>query len=53
LKDIFNEENPGADESFVPQFINYTTPVIPELAPDEECKVKGSGRCNKEDLKGK
>src|SRR6187551_737101 len=40
VKDIFNEENPGTDGSFVPQFINYTAPVSPELAPDEECKVK-------------
>ena len=24
----------------VPSFINYTTPVIPELAPEEESKVK-------------
>ena len=40
VEDIFNEENLIADETIVPQFINYTTPVIPELAPDEEVKVK-------------
>src|SRR4030095_2789303 len=40
VEHIFNEENSIADESVVPQFINYTTPIIPELAPDEEVKVK-------------
>src|SRR6187200_2912884 len=40
VENIFNQEDPGADESLVPQFINYTTPIIPELAPDEEVKVK-------------
>ena len=40
VEDIFNEENLIADETMVPQFINYTTSVIPELAPDEEVKVK-------------
>jgi hypothetical protein len=40
VEDIFNEENSIAEESIVPQFVNYTTPVIPELAPDEEVKVK-------------
>ena len=41
-KDIFNQENLVADESNAPQFMNvgYTVPVVPELAPDEECKVK-------------
>lgn len=36
----FFEENPVAGDAVVPQFINYTTPVMPELAPDEEVKVK-------------
>ena len=40
VENIFNEENSIADESFVPQFINYTTQIIPELAPEEEVKVK-------------
>jgi len=51
VEDIFNEENAGADESFVPQFVNYTTPVIPELAPDEECKVKEAVDATKKILK--
>jgi bla regulator protein BlaR1 len=37
---FFFEENYAADQSLVPTFINYTTPVIPELAPEEETKVK-------------
>ncbi|HEX6845768.1 MAG TPA: M56 family metallopeptidase [Chitinophagaceae bacterium] len=40
VEDIFQEETSFAEETVVPQFINYTTPVIPELAPEEECKVK-------------
>jgi len=41
-KDIFSQENLVADESNAPQFVNvgYSVPVVPELAPDEECKVK-------------
>jgi len=39
---VFSPENLVADESNVPQFMNvgYSVPVVPELAPDEECKVK-------------
>ena len=51
VKDIFNQEDPAADESFVPQFINYSAPVIPELAPDEECKVKEAVDATKKILK--
>ena len=40
VEDIFNQENLIGDETMAPQFINYTTSVIPELAPDEEVKVK-------------
>ncbi|HKC37596.1 MAG TPA: M56 family metallopeptidase [Chitinophagaceae bacterium] len=40
VENIFNEENSIADGSIAPQFINYTTPVTPELSPDEEVKVK-------------
>ena len=36
----FFEENFEAGPAMVPSFINYTTPVIPELAPEEESKVK-------------
>ena len=41
-EDIFNQENLVADESNAPQFMNvgYSAPVVPELAPEEECKVK-------------
>ena len=51
IKDIFNQEDPAADESFVPQFINYSGPVMPELAPDEECKVKEAVDATKKILK--
>jgi len=39
---VFNPENLVAEESIAPQFMNvgYSVPVVPELAPDEECKVK-------------
>ena len=42
MEDIFNEQVPVTDEAIAPQFINvgYSTPVLPELAPDEEAKVK-------------
>jgi len=42
MQDIFNKEVPLNEESNAPQFINvsYSTPVLPELAPDEEAKVK-------------
>jgi bla regulator protein BlaR1 len=36
----FFEENFDAGTAMVPSFINYTTSVIPELAPEEETKVK-------------
>jgi hypothetical protein len=41
-ENVFNSENLVADESTAPQFMNvgYSVPVVPELAPDEECKVK-------------
>jgi len=42
VEDVFNPENLVAEESVAPQFMNvgYSVPVVPELAPDEECKVK-------------
>jgi bla regulator protein BlaR1 len=42
IEDIFSHENLISEESVTPQFINvdYSVPVVPELAPDEECKVK-------------
>jgi len=51
VEDIFKEENPIANESVAPQFINYTTQVIPELAPDEEVKVKEAVDATKKILK--
>src|SRR6187401_1485833 len=41
-EDVFSPENLVADESIAPQFmsVGYSVPVMPELAPDEECKVK-------------
>ena len=41
-EDIFSQENLVADESNAPKFMNvgYSAPVVPELAPEEECKVK-------------
>jgi hypothetical protein len=51
-KDIFNQESLVADESNTPQFMNvgYTVPVVPELAPDEECKVKEAVNATKKIL---
>jgi bla regulator protein BlaR1 len=42
VENIFIEDNSIADESMARGFINinYTTPVLPELAPEEETKVK-------------
>jgi hypothetical protein len=42
VEDIFSQENLISGESAAPQFMNvgYSVPVVPELAPDEECKVK-------------
>jgi len=53
VEDIFSPENLVADESIAPQFINvgYSTPVVPELAPDEECKVKEAVDATKKILK--
>ena len=51
VENIFNGENSIADESIVPQFINYTTPITPELAPDEESKVKEAVDATKKILK--
>ncbi|HMK18367.1 MAG TPA: M56 family metallopeptidase [Chitinophagaceae bacterium] len=41
-EDIFNQENLISEESVAPQFmsVGYSVPEVPELAPDEECKVK-------------
>ena len=41
-EDVFSPENLVVDESIAPQFmsVGYSVPVVPELAPDEECKVK-------------
>jgi beta-lactamase regulating signal transducer with metallopeptidase domain len=53
VEDIFSPENLVADESIAPQFINvgYSAPVVPELAPDEECKVKEAVDATKKILK--
>jgi len=51
MEDILSEEVLVTDESIAPQFINYTTPVIPELAPDEENKVKEAVDATKKILK--
>ena len=42
LEDLFSPENLVTDESIAPQFmsVGYSAPIVPELAPDEECKVK-------------
>lgn len=37
---VFDETNAADASPMVPTFINYTTPVVPELAPEEETKVK-------------
>ncbi len=53
VEDIFSPENLVADESIAPQFINvdYSAPMVPELAPDEECKVKEAVDATKKILK--
>jgi beta-lactamase regulating signal transducer with metallopeptidase domain len=51
VEHIFTDENPTAEGSVAPQFINYTTPAIPVLAPDEECKVKEAVDATKKILK--
>src|SRR6187455_511293 len=53
IKDVFNPENLIAEESIAPQFMNvgYSVPVVPELAPDEECKVKEAVDATKKILK--
>ena len=53
IEDIFSPENLVPDESIAPQFINvgYSTPIVPELAPDEECKVKEAVDATKKILK--
>ena len=51
IENIFNEENLVEDQSMTPQFVNYTTPIIPELAPDEEVKVKEAVDATKKILK--
>jgi len=50
VEHVFNQENP-IDESAVPQFISYATPVVPELAPEEESKVKEAVDATKKILK--
>ena len=53
IEDIFSPEILVTDESIAPQYINvgYSTPVVPELAPDEECKVKEAVDATKKILK--
>ncbi|HEY5967803.1 MAG TPA: M56 family metallopeptidase [Chitinophagaceae bacterium] len=53
VEDIFSPENLVPDESIAPQFVNvgYSTPLVPELAPDEECKVKEAVDATKKILK--
>ena len=53
IKDVFNSENLITEESIAPQFMNvgYSVPVVPELAPDEECKVKEAVDATKKILK--
>ena len=51
VQNIFEDEYSFAEESPVPQFINYTTPVMPELAPEEEIKVKEAVDATKKLLK--
>src|SRR6188768_482714 len=53
VEDIFNQENLISEESAAPQFMNvgYSVPVVPELAPDEECKVKEAMDATKKILK--
>lgn len=52
FEDLFDDENSFAEESpHVPQFISYTTPVMPELAPEEEIKVKEAVDATKKLLK--
>ena len=52
-EDIFSADNPIADESMASGFmnVNYTTPLLPELAPDEETKVKEAVDATKKILK--
>ena len=45
VNNLFSADNSSIDEqeeSIAPAFmnVNYTTPVMPELAPEEEIKVK-------------
>ncbi len=52
-EEFFTVEDPIADESMASGFmnVNYTTPVIPELAPEEETKVKEAVNATKKILK--
>ena len=52
-EDFFGGENPIADQSMASAFmnVNYTTPVLPELAPEEETKVKDAVDATKKILK--
>ncbi len=51
--DLFAEDNLSNEETLAPGYINvnYTTPVIPELAPDAEEKVKEAVDATKKILK--
>ena len=51
VADIFGEGNSTEEESIAPRFINYTTPIIPELTPEEEVKVKEAVDATKKILK--
>lgn len=52
-EEFFSPDNPIADESMASGFmnVNYTTPVVPELAPEEETKVKEAVDATKKILK--
>ena len=52
-EEFFSADIPIADESMASGFmnVNYTTPVIPELAPEEETKVKEAVDATKKILK--
>ena len=51
-KEILAEENYGNEEIIAPGFVNvnYATPIIPELAPEEETKVKEAVNATKKIL---
>ena len=51
FEDLYDGENSSAEGSPVPQFISYTTPVMPELAPEEEIRLKEAVDATKKILK--